>query len=176
MRGWERVTPTDLARLGAHPQAITRTSKPHKFHAQPCLVTENGTLFTDADIRTVEVQQTMRAGSLESRDGTLVERAARVGIHGRWFASLKEGRRYWELRLLERAGTVTELQTQVPYDLTVVSLIDQRPHSIGTWIADFEYRRDGARIVEDAKGVRTPLYRRARRHVEAQYGIRILET
>ena len=47
---------------------------------------------------------------------------------------------------------------------------------IGKYIADFEfYLPNGTRVVEDAKGVRTALYRWKKRHVEAQYGITIVE-
>ncbi len=47
-----------------------------------------------------------------------------------------------------------------------------------TAVADFSYTdtRTGLVVVEDVKGFKTPLYRWKKRHVEAQYGFRILET
>jgi len=170
VRGWERVTPTDLARLAAPKQRPAEARQ--KYRAEPCIVTPDGTLFTAADITTAEFAQ-QRIGT-----GTLKERAARCAIVGLWFASTKEGRRYLELKRLEQAKAISDLQCQVEYDLTVVSIVDGRTHVVGKWIADFVYRRAGevAFVTEDTKGVKTKLYRRSRRHFEAQYGMPILET
>jgi hypothetical protein len=176
MRGWEHVSLTDIARLGAKPTPakVALPSKPHKFHAVPCIVTADGTLFTAPDIHTAELATNHpRLGT-----GTLQERAARCGICGTWFGSTKEGQRYLELHALARTGAISDLRLQVTYDLTVTSKVDGLEHVIGKWIADFVYRRAGEPqfVTEDTKGVRTPLYRRSRRHFEAQYGLRILET
>ena len=52
---------------------------------------------------------------------------------------------------------------------------------LGDWIADFVYeelQQPGAwiAVAEDVKGMKTPLYRWKKKHVEAQYGIQIRET
>lgn len=174
MRGWERVTPTDIARLGAQPkpaQALKQTRQ--KYRAEPCIVTPDGTLFTTADIATAEV-----AAGLPARHEPLKFRAERCGLRGRWFASLKEGRRYLELTLLERAGAIQDLHCQVGFDLTVVSTVDGRAHYVGKWTADFEYRRDGKRVVEDTKSTatRTEAYQLRKKIFQALYGLEILET
>jgi Protein of unknown function (DUF1064) len=92
-------------------------------------------------------------------------------VDGLTFASKREAVRYSELKLLEKAGEIWKLERQVPYPL------DVHTKTIGQYVADFVYYRcDGILVVEDCKGVRTPLYRWKRKHVEAQYGIRILET
>lgn len=175
MRGWEHVTPADLARRAAKPtlaKATLRHEGRQKFHAEPCIVTTDGTLFTTTEIHTAE----LATGNPLTGTGTLHDRAARSGISGTWFASTKEGRRYLELRALERHGDITDLRCQVAFDLYVISRVDGLQHTIGKWIADFVYRRAGEMVTEDTKGVKTPLYKRSRRHFEALYGLRILET
>ena len=48
--------------------------------------------------------------------------------------------------------------------------------TIGHYVADFEYLEGDVRIVEDVKGMKTPLYRWKKKHFEAQYGLKIRET
>jgi Protein of unknown function (DUF1064) len=100
--------------------------------------------------------------------------ATPITIEGIWFASTKEGRRYQELRLLERAGALWALERQPAFPLTVVAA-DGTPVAIGHYKADFRYRTAAGVVVEDVKGVKTPFYRWKKRHVEAQYGISIVE-
>lgn len=103
-------------------------------------------------------------------------KAVRTEVDGLTFHSKKEARRYQELRLLEKAGEVRQLQLQVPIVLHAGS--DRRP-SIGKYVADFMYEerigQDWCIRVEDVKGFKTPLYKWKKRHVEAQYGIQIRE-
>ena len=55
-------------------------------------------------------------------------------------------------------------------------------HTIGnkkvsSYIADFVYcEKYGSMVVEDVKGMRTPLYRLKRKWLEAEYGITVKET
>lgn len=92
-------------------------------------------------------------------------------VDGIRFASMAEAKRYAELLLLAKAGQVECLEIQPVYVLTVGERF------IGRYIADFRYydMRTGALCVEDVKGVKTPLYRWKKKHVEAQYGITITE-
>lgn len=99
--------------------------------------------------------------------------ARRTEVDGITFDSKAESRRYSELKLLERSGEIHQLRTQVKYPLCV------NGHNIATYIADFEYRTRGLvneLIVEDCKGVKTPVYRLKKKLVLAIYGINILET
>jgi hypothetical protein len=108
--------------------------------------------------------------------------ATAVTVDGERFASLGELRRYHELKILVRAGQVRELHRQVPLDLHARGAIESP--AIGKYIADFVYEEREtdhgverwAPVVEDFKGVRTPLYCWKRRHVELEYGIRVRET
>lgn len=96
---------------------------------------------------------------------------------GMTFDSVKEYRRYCELRLLERAGEVAELRRQVKFELLPSQRVDgkvvERPV---TYIADFVYTdKDGQQVVEDTKGVRTKEYIIKRKLMLYRYGIRIRE-
>lgn len=98
-------------------------------------------------------------------------RAVKTEIDGITFDSKREAKRYQELRLLERAGEIENLRLQVAYELIEKSKYGR---SI-KYVADFVYERNGDQIVEDAKGVRTPVYRLKKRLMAEKYGIKIEE-
>lgn len=77
------------------------------------------------------------------------------------FDSDAEARRYRELCLLERAGEITDLEMQVPYELQPRFKAGRRVIRPITYIADFRYTdtRTGAQVVEDVKGVETEVFR-----------------
>lgn len=85
------------------------------------------------------------------------------------FDSAKEARRYGELKLLERAGQIRGLELQKPFAIA----INDKP--CFKWLADFVYFEGEKRIVEDVKGVRTPLYKLKKKCVEAAYSLTIRE-
>lgn len=97
--------------------------------------------------------------------------ARRTTIDGVTFASQAEAREYQRLRLGVRLGVVRELERQPAYELHAPT-----GEVLGKYLADFRYR-DGAgqRHVVDVKGFKTPLYRWKKKHVEAEYGVRIEE-
>jgi hypothetical protein len=103
--------------------------------------------------------------------------AVATTVDGIRFASKKESLRYLELKLLEKAGEIKGLVLQMPYDLHAFGATSPRDKLLGRYIADFSYvnTRTGRHVVEDVKGFRTPLYRWKKKHVEAQYGIEIVE-
>ena len=76
-------------------------------------------------------------------------------FNGLKFASRKEARRYAELLLMQRAGEVKKLQTQVDFVL-IPAQKDERGKVIELPVkyrADFVYNdRNGRLIVEDVKG------------------------
>ncbi len=97
-------------------------------------------------------------------------------VDGIRFHSKKEANRYRELRLLERAGEIRDLQLQYPYELSVPRYGSSvKKQAIGKYLADFRYRsgKQGILVVEDVKGMDTPLSKWKRRHVLAQYGIEV---
>lgn len=96
-------------------------------------------------------------------------------VDGVRFASKKEAKRYRELKLLEKAGEISEIQLQPRFSL-VVPVPTGEYEYIGSYIADFTYEdKAGQQVVEDVKGVRTPVYRLKKKMVEAIYGVEIRE-
>ena len=94
------------------------------------------------------------------------------------FDSQKEARRWCELKLLERAGVITDLQRQFPIKL-IPAQRDEKGKVIEravTYVADFIYRENGQTVVEDVKGgVRTKEYILKRKMCLYFHGIRIKE-
>lgn len=70
------------------------------------------------------------------------------------FDSKKEANRYCELKLLEKAGKIKDLQLQVPFLL----IAKQKDERAVTYKADFMYTENGQAIVEDVKGMKTKEY------------------
>lgn len=73
-------------------------------------------------------------------------------VDGIKFRSLGESRRYQELKLLEKAGHISNLDLQVKHTLEV------KGYKVGTYTSDFEYDHGIFRVIEDFKGVRTALF------------------
>lgn len=94
-----------------------------------------------------------------------------IVLHGFRFASQREGARYLALREIGDAGALTNLELQPAFPLVVNSM------TIGRYLADFAYTElpSGRRVVEDVKGVRTPIYRLKAKLVRALYGVVIAE-
>lgn len=86
------------------------------------------------------------------------------------FHSKREAARYRDLKLMERAGVIKDLQLQVPYSF---ELNDVR---ICRYFADFVYKENGRQVVEDSKGKRTKDYMIKKKMMRAFYAIDILET
>lgn len=80
------------------------------------------------------------------------------------YASKAEATRAEELKLLQRAGKISDLREQVKFPLLVNGEL------IGYYIADFMYVEDGEQVVEDVKGFKTPMFRWKAKHFRAQYG------
>ena len=93
-------------------------------------------------------------------------------VEGILFQSMHEARRYQDLRLLERAGQISGLETQPKYIISVNGV------RICSYSADFRYVENGQVVVEDAKsgGTRTPQYRLKVKLMKAVHGITIRET
>jgi hypothetical protein len=97
------------------------------------------------------------------------------------FASKAEARRYGELKLLEKAGRIEDLELQPSFPLHAAS--SGTPPSwaptlrtlVGHYRGDFRYRdvKTGKWITEDVKGLDTPMSRWKRKHVAIQYGITV---
>lgn len=98
--------------------------------------------------------------------------ARKTEVDGILFDSAHEAKRYGELRFNLLAGNIQNLRLQVPYVLIPKSEYGGKIE----YIADFVYEENGRVIVEDAKGVRTPVYKLKKRLMAELYGIKIKET
>lgn len=108
--------------------------------------------------------------------------AVKTTVDGIVFHSAKEARRYGELKLLVKAGEIHDLRCQHVLELAVPIGGYVAHKVVGKYLADFVYcacRRvpcvRSHLVYEDVKGFKTPLYRWKKRHVEAQFGIQIVE-
>lgn len=70
------------------------------------------------------------------------------------FDSIKESRRYIQLKLLEQASEISELQLQVPFEV----IPKQKDERKCVYKVDFVYKENGKLIAEDVKGKRTKEY------------------
>lgn len=91
-------------------------------------------------------------------------------IEGIQFDSKKEAARYKDLVLLVKAGKISELQLQQTFPIVV------NGKKVCKYIADFTYIENGKLVVEDTKGMRTPLFKLKAKLFEAIYGYKITLT
>ena len=98
--------------------------------------------------------------------------ARKVVIDGITFASTKEGGRYMELKMMERARIISKLELQPVY-LLIPKATGQRECK---YKADFRYIRDGVEIVEDVKGFKSQVFRLKQKLMKERLGIEILIT
>jgi len=94
-----------------------------------------------------------------------------TAVDGLEFQSKREANRYGELKLLLHAGEISDLERQVRFKIDVGGI------HVCDYIADFVYgKAHGAVVVEDVKGMRTPIYRLKRKLMKAVHAIDIVET
>ena len=105
---------------------------------------------------------------------------------GMSFDSVKEYRRFCDLSLLEKAGTITDLERQVKFVLIPAQyerIFDAKTRRWKekcverecSYIADFVYYENGEIVVEDVKGFKTPEYRIKRKLMYYLNGIKVNE-
>lgn len=98
---------------------------------------------------------------------------------GQKFDSQREYTRWCELKLLERCGMIADLKRQVKFVL-IPSQKDDKGKTIEkecSYYADFQYvdRATNQFVVEDAKGMKTEVYKIKKKLMLHKYGIRIKE-
>ena len=103
--------------------------------------------------------------------------ATRTKVDGIWFDSASEAERYRDLKLLERAGKITELELQPSFALHTVSPEEpNKPIHLCDYVADFRYMENHCCIIEDVKGskdMQTPMSKLKIKWVEVEYGINV---
>lgn len=90
-------------------------------------------------------------------------------VDGIKFDSKREAQRYGALQLMLKAGLISNLRLQVPYQITVNGM------KVCKYVADFVYEDKGVEIVEDVKGMKTPIYNLKKKLMKAVFGVVISE-
>ena len=126
------------------------------------------------------------------RNGTKYN-ASKVTIDNITFDSRKEGKRYQELKLLEKSGAIKDLELQKEFVLIpnqyapdeVVTLKSGKQKTVRgkllerrvVYKADFCYidTATGKQVVEDVKGIKLPEYILKRKMLLYIHGIRLVE-
>ncbi len=122
-------------------------------------------------------------------------RSREITRDGMTFDSIKEYRRFCELTLLEKAGSITDLKRQVEFEL-IPSQFEEIPtgefykrgekkgmpkmkrvcvEQSVKYLADFTYTENGKTIVEDTKGFKTKEYILKRKMMLYLKGIKVQE-
>ena len=98
-------------------------------------------------------------------------------IDGIAFDSQKEGRRYRELMLLERAGEISDLILQPEFILQEGFRKNGKTYRPIKYIADFMYKEGGQIVVEDVKSpaTKTQVYQLKKKLFEKRYDLTIRE-
>jgi hypothetical protein len=129
-----------------------------------------------------EVLKTLYAKNPVLRERDFLPKASKYGnkrveVDGITFDSQAEAKRYAELKLLEKAGQISDLKLQPRFPFYYQT--GWTSELMFTYVADFSYVDNvpphPITVVEDVKGFRTPLYRLKKKLIEAQYGIAIIE-
>ncbi|ARP53659.1 hypothetical protein ALFP_1772 [Alcaligenes faecalis] len=99
-------------------------------------------------------------------------------IDGHTFDSKREASRYGALKLLERAGQITDLELQPRFELIPKQRrADGKAERACEYVADFRYTdtRTSQIVIEDAKGMRTRDYIVKRKLMLQVHGISVKE-
>tara|TARA_R100001086_G_scaffold49616_1_gene22041 strand:- start:3076 stop:3462 length:387 start_codon:yes stop_codon:yes gene_type:complete len=93
------------------------------------------------------------------------------------FDSKWEAERYGQLKAMEKAMFIRDLELQVPYDIVVNDV------KICRYVADFRYKKESnhtitndeyyVEVVEDAKGFETPEFKLKKKLMKAVFNIDI---
>lgn len=88
-------------------------------------------------------------------------RNKKVIIDGIKFDSIKESKRYLELKMLEKANEINNLKLQPKFILQESFEKNGKKYREIIYIADFEYFdiKKGKWIIEDVKGMKTDVYK-----------------
>ena len=124
----------------------------------------------------------------------MAKRKAKYGnkkakANGRVFDSRTERGRYHTLQTLEKAGEISDLRLQVPFEIipaiyetvevqlkTKTKQVQKLVQRASHYVADFVYKdKDGNMVVEDSKGFKTPEYLLKKKMMRAFLGITIKE-
>jgi len=129
--------------------------------------------FTEEQLSAYKAKGAVTSHKMERRSKYNNERF--TDSEGSW-DSKKERKRWEQLRVLQSAGRIQDLQKKVVFELIPVSMKHGKRLRAVQYIADFVYIEDGNKVVEDAKGFRNKVYLLKKRLMWEKYGIDIYET
>jgi len=96
------------------------------------------------------------------------------------YRSQREAKRHQDLLTLQKAGLIAGLAREVPFELSPGVKIEgeTRKRPAVRYVADFVYSdvKAGRVVVEDAKGMQTPLYRLKKHLMATLRGIHVRES
>lgn len=95
----------------------------------------------------------------------------KITIDGITFDSRLEANRFCELKLLYKAGEISQLRLQPEFELIPAFRKNGKAYRKTVYRADFMYfdNRSGKYIVEDTKGFKTDVYKLKRKLFEFKY-------
>lgn len=97
-------------------------------------------------------------------------------IDGILFASQKEANRYLQLKEWQDEDIISNLRTQVKFELQPKYRLGLKTVRGIFYICDFCYNdRNGNQVVEDVKGFKTEIYKLKKKMFEYRYGIELKE-
>lgn len=99
----------------------------------------------------------------------------RCEYQGQSFRSKRELQRFLILQNDLSLGVISDLRREVPFELAPKVMLDGRCKPALRYFADFVYNRGGVTVVEDAKGVQTPVYRIKKHLMKTVHGINVKE-
>ena len=109
-------------------------------------------------MRAVRIPQ-LKLGVLQPKK-TSKYRNKKTVCDGITFDSKHEASRYQELKMLLNAGEITELRLQVPFELIPTFKLNGETFRSIKYVADFVYKdKNGFEVIEDAKGMKTDVYK-----------------
>ena len=105
-------------------------------------------------------------------------RNTKTTVAGVTFDSKREAARHAELLLLQRAGHITDLRLQVPFELVkgVKFAGAARARPALRYVADFVYTERDKQVIEDVKGVETTEFKIKRHLMLALLGLEVRVT
>ena len=90
--------------------------------------------------------------------------AQRTEVDGISFPSKAEAARYCQLKELERTGAIQDLERQPTFKF-----------ACGVkYVADFVYKKDGVKVIEDVKGQETAVFNLKRKLLIHEFGVEVV--
>ena len=92
------------------------------------------------------------------------------------FDSQKEYKRWNVLKVLQRSNKISNLERQVKFELQPSFKLNGKTVRGISYYADFVYKLNGSKVVEDCKGFKTPVYKLKKKMFEYKYQTELKES